>query len=846
MASRKYLISQFACPASVREVRFSEVYAMQENPTNAPTDKTVNCDTLQLAEVPIVGQEVSSNSSKSLGHYQIKREIGRGAMGTVYEAVHDQLHRTVALKILPAELAESPKRLQRFQREMAAIGRLEHPNIVLATDAGQADGLCYIAMQYIDGPDVEAVMNQIGRFDPADACEIIRQAALGLQHIHEQRLVHRDIKPSNIVLTRRGEVKILDLGIAMLRNVGDRETAMTAAGQLMGTPDYIAPEQIGTCYDVDIRADIYSLGCTLYSLLSGSPPFAGPGYTTFTAKLLGHAERDPEPLGERCPEVPPPIVDLVERMMSKNREDRPASPSDVAAEIEQFCKDADLVPIASGQRRAKAPVANRTDSTNKEGTTNKHRSPKVVWAAGGGTIAALFGLVLLIATPSAPEVEMRFATPIAVTEPHQAQINVAVNRIAESNQSIANSTAAIAKTVDQVRSEFQQSQQRDTTILDPKSPADHYFNARVYAQRGDQRKARNSFLAYFADELGVVDPHLQFCNFLKLQEGIAGAREMYLELPGDTDLPARRLAIALLHPEKHRIVHLERLIQQEPGFAPAWYELSRMYSAVQTPRRTLTAMKRERELLTEFVRLNENGKLLEHYLDQSLVPPMLADAETRLNLIRDYASAYGVDSLDAPVKLKSAIKNGSYWHVDLLIAEPTIDVQYRIQNHDEFRSTGTNNVFVGGNEMTDPNTGMPFPRMYFQLDGDTPACEIEVQYYDADEKVQGPYVLQFDPVHLLAAHQRAALEMEKPAWVVLSGDRLMFALFQRHRSLIKSVVYGIDQETPTLSMPVPKETGELSWGDYVIPAPKDAKFATIQVTYLDGTKSEIVKLFRFQ
>ena len=142
---------------------------MNQDPTNPTTDSTAMAGTFQLDSVPVQPAQL-----EQLGPYLIGREIGRGAMGTVYEANHQQLQRKVALKVLPPELAESPKRLQRFQREMAAIGRLEHPNIVLATDAGQAGGLCYIAMQFIDGDDVEPVMSQIGRFEPAYACEIIR------------------------------------------------------------------------------------------------------------------------------------------------------------------------------------------------------------------------------------------------------------------------------------------------------------------------------------------------------------------------------------------------------------------------------------------------------------------------------------------------------------------------------------------------------------------------------------------------------------------------------------------------------------------------------------------------
>ena len=171
---------------------------MLDNEPNHTTDCTLNPETLDPGTFAFaqpltpsdLAEPTDASSLTELGPYKIVRELGRGAMGIVYEATHSQLQRTVALKILPRDLATSASRLKRFKREMAAIGRLDHPNIVLATDAGESDGLCYIAMQFIDGRDLEAILVDIGRFEPADACEIARQTALGLQHIHEQRLVH--------------------------------------------------------------------------------------------------------------------------------------------------------------------------------------------------------------------------------------------------------------------------------------------------------------------------------------------------------------------------------------------------------------------------------------------------------------------------------------------------------------------------------------------------------------------------------------------------------------------------------------------------------------------------------
>ncbi len=225
------------------------------------------------------------NNPQQIGPYRIKEEIGRGAMGRVYRAEHVRLKRNVALKVIPPELTVSKKQLDRFHREMEAVGRLDHPNIVRATDAGEFGGIHYLAMELVAGDDLAKWLQRAGKFSVGCASELIRQAAMGLAHIHKASLVHRDIKPSNLLVTESGTVKILDLGIAMLRQ-GDGESSLTSAGALMGTPDFIAPEQIERVTGVDGRADIYSLGCTFYTLLTGQPPFCGPNLETDIAKMI--------------------------------------------------------------------------------------------------------------------------------------------------------------------------------------------------------------------------------------------------------------------------------------------------------------------------------------------------------------------------------------------------------------------------------------------------------------------------------------------------------------------------------------------------------------------------------
>jgi serine/threonine protein kinase len=176
--------------------------------------------------------------------YQIVEKLGEGGMGTVYKAIHERLERTVAIKVLAADRLRDPQGVSRFEREMKAVGKLQHPNIVNAHDAGEADGTHFLAMEYVDGVDLAVLVTRLGPLPISDACELISQAALGLQHIHEHGLVHRDIKPSNLMLAMSGQVKILDLGLALLHDSQQPAGAeLTGASQLMGTADYVSPEQ---------------------------------------------------------------------------------------------------------------------------------------------------------------------------------------------------------------------------------------------------------------------------------------------------------------------------------------------------------------------------------------------------------------------------------------------------------------------------------------------------------------------------------------------------------------------------------------------------------------------------
>jgi hypothetical protein len=293
------------------------------------------------------------------GHprYQVLELLGTGGMGAVYKAEHRLMERHVALKVINPGLLKRPAAVERFHREVKAAARLTHPNIVTAYDADQAGATHFLVMEFVEGISLAQRVHQQGRLPVAEACDYVRQAAFGLQHAFERGMVHRDIKPHNLMLTPGGRVKILDFGLARLvRETAAADTeadvpepattgpdgprpsgGLTEAGAVMGTADFIAPEQANDSRQADIRADIYSLGCTLYYLLTGQVPF--PEGTSLD-KLTAHRERTPAALPKRRGEVPSDLARIVERMMAKDPAQRYRTPAEVVEALKPFIPEA--------------------------------------------------------------------------------------------------------------------------------------------------------------------------------------------------------------------------------------------------------------------------------------------------------------------------------------------------------------------------------------------------------------------------------------------------------------------------------------------------------------------------
>jgi serine/threonine-protein kinase len=271
-----------------------------------------------------------------MGFYVLLEKLGEGGMGEVYKAYQRTRQRYVALKFIRKERLKKRRALKRFSREIRAAARVSHPNIVSAYEAGTVGQSHFLVMEYVHGIDLAKLVSQRGPLAVEQACDYIRQAALGLQHVHEQGLVHRDIKPSNLVVTTKasavpvGTIKILDLGLARLNHLeadAESSSTLTQEGAVLGTPDYAAPEQTMAAHTVDIRADLYSLGCMFYYLLTGRPPFPGG---TLGEKLVKHQLAEPVAVESLRPGVPAGVTAIIRKLMAKQPADRFQTPAELA------------------------------------------------------------------------------------------------------------------------------------------------------------------------------------------------------------------------------------------------------------------------------------------------------------------------------------------------------------------------------------------------------------------------------------------------------------------------------------------------------------------------------------
>ncbi|MGY8771548.1 MAG: protein kinase domain-containing protein, partial [Pirellulales bacterium] len=290
----------------------------------------------------------------TLGNYIILDKIGEGGMGVVFKARHKRMDRIVALKVLPRESKKNKAVIDRFLREAQTAAKLTHPNIVATYDSDEAEDYHFIVMEYIKGSDLRARVKRRGPLSVSRAVDYVTQVARGLEYAHNEGIIHRDIKPANLLLDDQGTIKILDMGLARIEDPEADQSDLTHHGATMGTVDYMPPEQAIDTKSVDRRADLYSLGCTLYFLLTGKPPFKGE---TMLVKMLGHREKSPPNLIRRRKDVPQQLNVIYQKLLAKSPDNRYQSAGELITALESIQDETDEFEESIGTILPKTPDA---------------------------------------------------------------------------------------------------------------------------------------------------------------------------------------------------------------------------------------------------------------------------------------------------------------------------------------------------------------------------------------------------------------------------------------------------------------------------------------------------------
>ena len=306
--------------------------------------------------------------------YRIVRILGKGGMGVVWLAEHQMMQRMVALKVISSRYTSGREAIERFRQEVRAAARLTHPNIVTAFDAEQAGELHFLVTEYVDGRSLEQWVQQHGVLTVAQACSTIRQVCHGLQHAHDQGMIHRDIKPQNLMQAKNGKIKILDFGLARLEQLAEKvsqtaktEMSLTAVGMVLGTPDYMAPEQAADASSADARSDIYSLGCTLFFLLAGRAPFEAG---SFMEMISSGMQRPLTALNSLRSDLPSELRRVIEKMTAPLPENRFRSAAEVADALAPFCP-----PVQAVTDSVRAKAGADKSAQVKIQTTSVERDP---------------------------------------------------------------------------------------------------------------------------------------------------------------------------------------------------------------------------------------------------------------------------------------------------------------------------------------------------------------------------------------------------------------------------------------------------------------------------------------
>jgi serine/threonine-protein kinase len=359
---------------------------------HSPADETQTLDPAQLAaEAKKISTTTVGGAAKTstLGDYKLLKKLGQGGMGAVYKAHQISLDREVAVKILSKELAGKPAFVQRFLREAQLMAKLDHPNILRCFEIKEAQGYHYLSVEYVEGGSLEDWLRKLGKFELGDALHAVVTIAHALEHAHEKGLIHRDIKPDNILLTKKGVIKIADLGLAKKT---DDSLNLTRTGTGAGTPLYMAPEQARDVKHVDRRCDVYALGVMLYVFLTGDAPFQG---ATLVEVIEAKEKGKFKPIRSFNPDVPERVDLIVDKMLAKDVKHRYATCAEVASDLEALGMASDQLSFldAGAAAAGKSPAARPSAPTKSPAA-----AAKTAGLPGGGATTAKVG-------PKAPPFE---------------------------------------------------------------------------------------------------------------------------------------------------------------------------------------------------------------------------------------------------------------------------------------------------------------------------------------------------------------------------------------------------------------------------------------------------------
>jgi serine/threonine-protein kinase len=359
--------------------------------------RLVEAGHLSSSQAKRVQQELSIQATQQIPGYQLLEKLGQGSMGIVYKARQISMNRLVAIKVLNPRLAANPKYLERFTQEAHIAAKLNHNNVVQAIDVGSLGNLHYFIMEYIEGTTIRMQLEAGKIYAEQEALEIVRQIAQALDHAHRRQLVHRDIKPANIILTTEGVAKLADLGLA--REMADHVQAKLEKGMVLGTPYYISPEQIQGDMDIDVRADIYALGATLYHMVTGQPPFPGANVDKV---LRAHLKQELTPPDHLNTKLSAGIGEVVEIMMAKDRQKRYQTPGSLLLDLESLLagQPPKVARQSVGQARledlAEGEAVDEDDEENKSTASKDASTIYIAILAGCLALSVLLNMFLLL------------------------------------------------------------------------------------------------------------------------------------------------------------------------------------------------------------------------------------------------------------------------------------------------------------------------------------------------------------------------------------------------------------------------------------------------------------------